>query len=664
MQKVLLLIFLSLITNFSFAQQIDSTNTCVLKALKYQAYSEFHESITQLDQCLAEKPNDASLYYLRGESAFFLNDRIRMKEDFGKALSLDSTLFNEDVRYFMKIYSDPLFYMKESVDSLIFTELVSELDYRKAYTRKDTLQGTLSRIRNCYDITYQNLRVAIDPESKSIEGRNKITFQMLADADSIQIDLRSNFKVQSILLGKDSVPYSREYNAIFMTLPDRFQKDQTYTIEVNYGGVPRQAPNPPWDGGFVWEEHKGKPYLGVSCEHLGASVWWPTKDHLSEKPDSMDIHIQVPDGLEVVSNGNQISVTDLEGPNTDHHWHVSYPINSYNVTFYVVDKFAHFGENYINLSGDTVRIDYYVLEENLERAKEYYSRTTEILDFFEETFGEYPFPNDGLAFVESPYAGMEHQGAIAIGGDYGADGGYQVMEGFDMLVVHELAHEWWGNSISAADLADVWIQEGFATYAEHLFIEHKFGEQAYINAIGDNFSRILNAWPMVGVRGINYNGFLGQDVYCKGAAMLHNLRCLMDDDIQFFHMIKDFHQQYQQTPVDSKDFTKHAQKYTDIDLKPFFKVFLYRAAPPKLEYKYRKKGRQIFLEFQWVDVPYGFQMPIVYSINGFLEREMVTTENLEVSFGKARFFELPNGHYTPIAPSINSFTYFEPHWIQ
>ncbi|MGL1885486.1 MAG: M1 family metallopeptidase [Reichenbachiella sp.] len=664
MKKSLLLFVISLYSVGLFSQAIDSTNSCVKKAMKLENKFKFYKAILQLEKCMVKSPDEAGLYYMAGLNHFWLNHTEEATLNFEKAISIDSTQFEEDNLLFMQYYTDPTVRIKESVDSADFVHLKPELKYRKQYTRKDTLQGLLTPVRDCFDITYHNLTVRINPEDKFIRGNNKITFQAVDHSDSIQIDLFAELEVLAIMEAEDSLSFRREHNAIFIQMSETLIPNQSYTIEIIYEGVPRTAPKPPWDGGFVWKEHNEQPYLGVSCEHLGASAWWPTKDHLSEKPDSMDIHIQVPDGLEVVSNGQQVEVRDLEGGYTDHHWHVSYPINNYNVTFYVADKWVNWQDEMINVSGDTMVIDYYVLEENLDTARAYYKKTKDIVQFFEKTFGPYPFPLDGLAFIESPYAGMEHQGAIAIGGEYGADEGYDVVNGYDRLVVHELAHEWWGNSISSADMADVWLQEGFATYSEYLFVEHLSGEQAYLDAVSDGMYYIVNAWPLVGNRGVNFNGFLGQDVYSKGAALLHNLRCLMGNDEMFFKMIKEFHQKYQQKPLRSEDFINHAQQYVSTSLKAFFEVFLYQENPPMLEYGFEHIDRNLTLWYEWVNVPPGFKMPILLSMDGWTVRILVTDERESVGYFNVGNFGLPNPNDPPYAPAHNSFTYYQSKWIR
>jgi aminopeptidase N len=656
------LFFLLLFVSFQFSihgQTNKKITSCIKKIHNYSDKFEYYKALEKCNTCIEKDINSAQLYFERGRIKYWLNLMNAASQDFDKALTIDSSIFNADIIESMRWVCDTTFIIENITDSLIFPLLNPELNYRKAYTKADTMRGMLRPERTCFDVVYENLTVKVMPESKSIEGSNEITFKALNDSKVIQLDLFDYMEVEEISLNGKALNYSRLYNAIFITFDENLEKDKYYTIVVSYKGIPREAPNPPWDGGFVWKKNGDRYFTGVTCEHLGASSWWPNKDHLSDKPDSMDINILAPSGYDVIANGNLLNKT--EGPDgfTNFQWHVSYPINNYNVTFYIGD-FVNFNETYSNSENQKVAIDYYVLPQNLEKAKKYYSGTKRIVSVFEELFGDYPFPKDGLAFIESPFSGMEHQSAIAIGGDYGKDSVYSMVGKYDLLVVHETAHEWWGNAVAIEDIADVWINEGFATYAEHLFIEKEFGNNEYIEAVGENMFDILNIWPVVGKRDINYDAFLGEDVYGKGAAMLHSLRCVFDDDESFFLMIKEFYINSTMKINTTNDFIEHAKKYTSKELNGFFEVFLYQSAPPTLEYSYQLKHGKFRIKYKWVNVPDDFEMPFLIVFNfGQGIRVPCSTKQGELTISNVKdFYIFCQADFDSAIDTKNSFTYF------
>lgn len=659
MRLILIVIYLLGFFPSLIAQQKEDTPSCLKKVEKYINDSDYYKALTACDKCIKKNQNLSQLYYKRGLINLYLNHRYQAASDFQKALSLGSFKAESDIEDLMRFYSDTTFIIKNITDSLVFAELQPELDYRRGYTMADTLQGMLRPERTCFDVVYENLTVKVLPETKMIEGSNEITFRAMAPSKTIQVDLFDNYEILDITYSSKSLEYSRLHHAIFITFDEELEKGRTYTVSIKYRGMPREAPNPPWDGGFVWKKNGDRHFLGVSCEHLGASSWWPNKDHLSDKPDSMDINILAPSGYDVVANGNLLDQKEESDGFTRFQWHVSYPINNYNVTFYIGD-FVNFSESYLNTHNKTVDIDYYVLERNLPKAQKYYADTRKIITVFEDLFGDYAFPNDGLAYVESPFAGMEHQSAIAIGGDYGKDSIYSMIGSYDRLVIHETAHEWWGNAVAVADMADIWISEGFATYSEHLFVEREFGEEKYIETVADNMSGVMNIWPMVGRRNVNFDAFLGQDVYSKGAAMVHNLRCIFDNDEEFFKMIKDFYALSKLKTSNSQDFVVHASQYTSKELDGFFKVFMDQKNPPTLEYTYHLRSGKFYLKYRWTNVPNDFEMPFLIVFNGLYgERIEASTTFQEVNFDNVKNFYLPNPLYHDTGVNTkNAFTYY------
>lgn len=396
-------------------------------------------------------------------------------------------------------------------------------------TRADTLRGALSPERTCYDVRWYHLDVTIDPSTKRIDGSTTIRFTGVQESQRLQVDLFANMDLKAITLdGGASLPFTREFGAVFVSLPRPLKPGETHDLIVEYGGEPRVAPRAPWDGGFIWtKDSSGNPWVAVTCQGTGASLWWPTKDHQADEPDSMLITVNVPPGLEDVSNGRLRSVTRLPGGWMRYEWAVTYPINNYDVTVNV-GKFAHFADMYYG--ADTLTLDYCVLPEHLEAAQRQFQQVKPMLACFERDFGPYPFPRDGYKLVESPHLGMEHQTAVAYGN--GFHNGYRRTSSsryglmFDFIIVHESAHEWWGNSVTSKDIADMWIHESFGAHAEALFVECSWGYNAMLDYVNSKKGQVGNRSPIIGMYGVNNKG--SGDMYPKGSLMLHTFRGVLD----------------------------------------------------------------------------------------------------------------------------------------
>lgn len=481
-------------------------------------------------------------------------------------------------------------------------------EYKQIFTSDDSLRGLLSDIRDCYDVNYYDLDIKFNIKDKSISGSNTIYFKLLNKSQKLQFDAHRQLNISKISMANfGSLNFERLNDVIIINLPNNIPTG-FYNIKIEYNGTPANAINPPWEGGFIWKKHKGKTWAGVTCEHLGASFWWPCKDHPSDEPDSMRTHFTVPNNLEIVSNGNLESVTIPDKNLKTYNWKISYPINTYNVTFYI-GNFVHYTTP-LTTSFGTQYLEHYVLPKNLKKAKKHYPIEEEIVTFYEKVFGEFPFKKDGFCLVESPYEGMEHQTAIAIGTKYGKEKRYVKVKD-DYLIIHEAAHEWWGNSVTANDMAHAWIQEGFATYAELLFIENKYGHDAYIEETMIKEFGVFNFWPVVGNENVNDNTFISGDIYDKGALFLHSLRSTIDDDTIFFKIIKTFAERYKYKMVVTNDFLSIVNEFTQQDYSSFFKSYLYQTDVPTLEYSYNldPSNDKIIFKYKWTNVPTDFKMP-------------------------------------------------------
>ena len=489
---------------------------------------------------------------------------------------------------------------------ILFLSLFSVKSICQEFSLSDSLRGSLSSYRSCYDVYYYDLNVTIDDKNKElINSYTDFYITSLEDFDNIQIDLFSNLEINSIVFNKTKLNFKRKFNAVFIDFSEIIKKGENVKFRVNYDGKPREAVNPPWDGGFSWDYDKNKnPWIGVSCQGLGASSWWPCKDHQSDEPDSMRITCTVRSPLKVVSNGKLISNKSgydlkLKSKVNTSSWFVSYPINNYNVTLCAAD-YAHFRDYYLSNS-DTLFLDYYVLTYNETKAKEHFKQVKPMLECFEEYFGQYPFINDGFSLVETPYLGMEHQSAIAYGNNYlpGYNGNKNFIAGldFDYIIVHETGHEWWGNSITTNDIADMWIHEGFCTYSEVIYVECMYGYETMLEYVNNQKRFVRNDKPIVGPYNVNKKG--SNDMYQKGSLMLHTLRNLINDDELWFSILKGISIDFKYKVLDGKDIIEYINRKVDFDLSLFFNQYLFNSKIPILEYKIQKEGREYVLLYRW-----------------------------------------------------------------
>ena len=499
---------------------------------------------------------------------------------------------------------------------LLFISLISLEIFPQDFNRSDSLRGNLSSFRSCYDVNYYDLNIVIDDKNKKISNSfNIIHFTALDNFQSLQIDLFSNLNILGIEFENTLLSFTRDYNAVFIDFPRVILNDEILSFTVYYNGEPREAVNPPWDGGFSWENDSNSlPWIGVSCQGLGASSWWPCKDHQSDEPDSMKITCSVRKPLKVISNGNLINDTvvynkDLNSLTTKSSWFVSYPINSYNVTLCIGD-YTHFNDIYVNQK-DTLDLDYYVLSYNKKKAMEHFNQVKPMLACFEKYFGPYPFWSDGYALVETPYLGMEHQSAIAYGNNFlpGYNGNTKFTAGFDFdyIIIHETGHEWWGNSITTNDIADMWIHEGFCTYSEVLYVECIYGYNAMLEYVNNQKKSVRNDKPIVGPYNVNTRG--SNDMYQKASLMLHTLRSVIDNDSLWFALIEGISYEFKHKTIDGVDVINYINLMIKRDLSTFFNQYLYNKNLPVLEYKIQSNGTDYSLMYRW-DAINDFKMRI------------------------------------------------------
>lgn len=482
------------------------------------------------------------------------------------------------------------------------------------FTRQDTLRGSITSEREWWDLNYYHLNVKVDPAEKFIEGHNIVRYKVLEDAEVLQIDLQEPMQITSITQDGKKLKFTSEGNAHFIKLKKKQVPGEFNELKIEYSGHPKEAVRAPWDGGFSWKQDaNGNPFVATSCQGLGASVWWPNKDHMYDEVDSMRISVTVPKDLMDVSNG-KLEKVDENGDHKTYHWFVANPINNYGVNVNI-GNYVHFGEKYEGENG-TLDVDYYVLPENLEKAKVQFAQAPMMLRAFEHWFGPYPFYEDGFKLVEVPYLGMEHQSSVTYGNQY--ENGYlgRDLSGtgwglkFDFIIIHEAGHEWFANNITYKDIADMWVHEGFTAYSENLYLDYHFGKKASAEYVIGTRANIRNDSPIIGPYGVNQGG--SGDMYYKGANILHTLRQLVEDDEEWRQILRGLNKDFYHQTVTTRQIEDYISKKSGKDLSAFFNQYLRTTMIPKLEYKL--EGNSI--SYRYVDVVEDFDMPIRVFVDG------------------------------------------------
>ncbi len=481
---------------------------------------------------------------------------------------------------------------------------------KEIYSKADSLRGELTPLRTCYDIQYYHLDVKVDIANKFISGSNLFKFQAVDRFNKLQFDLFDNLSVDKVEYKGKELPFTREYNAVFVDFPEYIEKGKLDSFTVYYSGNPIQATRAPWDGGFDWKkDSKGKPWVATACQGLGASVWWPNKDHQSDEVNSMLISVAVPNEVMNISNGRLIKTEKLKDGYTKYHWKVENPINNYNVALNIGD-YAHVEETYQGEEGP-LTMDYYVLKENLDKIDHLKKNAKETLEAFEHWFGPYPFYKDGYKLVETAHLGMEHQSAIAYGNKYlngylGNDGsrtGWGLK--WDFIIVHESGHEWFGNNITARDLGDMWIHESFTNYSEALFIDYFYGKEASQAYVNGNRRGIQNDIPLQGPYNVNKEG--SGDMYNKGGVLHNMIRTMIDDDDKWREILRGLNEHFYHATVDYQDILNYMSEKSGINLSKTFEQYIQTKSIPTLEIIQNSPG--VFM-IRWISEVKGFDMPV------------------------------------------------------
>ena len=482
-------------------------------------------------------------------------------------------------------------------------------------TRQDTLRGSITPEREWWDLTYYHLDIKVDPDKKFISGSNTVGYKVLKSNKMMQIDLQEPMKITSVEADGKSLKFNREGNAYFIELKQKQKKNDINYVKINYEGFPKEAIRAPWDGGLSWtRDDNGNHFIATSCQGLGASVWWPNKDHMYDEVDSMLISVNVPKNLTNVSNGRLRKVTEHKNDTKTFDWFVTNPINNYGVNINIGD-YVSFSEVYKGEKGD-LDIDNYVLSYNLEKAKEQFKQVPMMIEAFEHWFGPYPFYEDSFKMVEVPYLGMEHQSSITYGNKY--QNGYlgRDLSGsgwglkFDYIIIHEGGHEWFANNITYKDIADMWVHEGFTCYSENLYVDYFFGKKASAEYVIGTRRGISNRKPIIGQYDINREG--SGDMYSKGANLLHTIRQLAKDDEVWRQTLRGLNKEFYHSTVTTGEIEEYISKSIGMDLSKVFDQYLRDFRVPIFEYEIING----VLMYRWNNVIDGFDMPIEVIIDG------------------------------------------------
>ena len=484
------------------------------------------------------------------------------------------------------------------------------------FTLQDYLRGSITPERAWWDVLHYRLSLEVFPEEKTLKGSNEITFKTLRSASRMQIDLQEPLKVTRVALGGEELKFEREGNVYWIAFPKPPKTGSEHKVLVEYEGKPTESKRPPWSGGLTWtKDDNDKHFIATTCQGIGASIWWPNKDHCYDEPDQgMDIVITVPADLSAVSNGRLLKTEDQPNDRKTFHWQVKNPINNYAVNMNIGD-YIHLSDKYDGEKGQ-LDVEYWVLRGQRELAEKHFREAPRTLEAFEHWFGPYPFYEDSYKLVVVPYLGMEHQSSVTYGN--GFQNGYRGRDlsktgvglKFDFIIVHESGHEWFGNNITAKDIADMWVHEGFTNYSENLFVNYHFTKKEAEDYVIGCRDLVTNKTPIIGVYNVNKSG--SSDMYYKGGNMLHTIRNVIDDDEKWRNILRGLNSQFRHQTVTTQQIEDYVSQQAGIDLSCVFDQYLRTTMIPEL--KYSIDGSE--LSFHFENVVEDFSVRVRVNIDG------------------------------------------------
>ena len=505
---------------------------------------------------------------------------------------------------------------KNTIAIIIVILLTASLDAQTVtFTHQDTLRGSVTPERAWWDLKYYHLDITVNPADSTIKGTNTVTYKVIRPFGKMQIDLQEPMILNSATIDNRQLKFNREGNLYWIEIEEKQVPGEIYSIVLSFGGKPKVSTRPPWVGGITWKKDKnGNPFIASACQGDGASLWWPCKDHMYDEPDSMLISVNVPDNLMDVSNGRLRNVESKPDKTKTYNWFVSNPINNYGVNINIGD-YVHFSEVYKGERGN-LDCDYYVLRDNLEKAKEQFRQVPMMLAAFEYWFGPYPFYDDGYKLVEAPYLGMEHQSSVTYGN--GFKNGYLGTDlsrtgwglKFDFIIVHESGHEWFANSITYKDVADMWVHESFTNYSENLYVEYHYGKEAGSEYVIGCRRNIKNDRPIIGKYDVNKSG--SGDMYYKGGSMLHTIRQIINDDEKWRGILRGLNRDFYHQVVTGEQIENYLIEKTGMNLTSVFDQYLRDSRLPDFEYYIQDN----LLTYRYNNCIETFDMPLKIFING------------------------------------------------
>jgi aminopeptidase N len=585
----------------------------LLSTLGLVACGAQDRTLTLLDS-VSQAPIPGALVYSEGE-------RSVLRSDVGGVVALPAGYGASGIRVHAKNYRPRQLAAAEAsgVALLEFDEtLVNPVEGRLVFDRADSLRGTYGPFRENNDLLSYDLNLKVDVAERFLSGWNTIQFKMLEDGDRIQLDLFENMSIDSIMFRGSALPYSREFNAVFVDFPDGLRESENYSIDFHYSGHPTESGR---FGGFTFaQDSLGNPWIFTACQNIGASLWWPNKDQQPDEVDSMTINVTVPSDLVDASNGRLMAVEDLGDGTTEYRWKVHYPINNYSVSVNI-GKYDHFSDTLGALS-----LDFYPLPYHLEDAQRQFAQAKPMVQCFSDRFGEYPFMEDGYKLVEVPYSGMEHQSAVTYGNGFingygGRDWtGVDISPRFDFIIIHESGHEWFGNSVTANDVSDAWIHEGWDTWAEAVYVECLWGYEDAITYVNGYQEKVGNRAPIIGPTGVNH--WPTQDQYFKGALFMNTLRHVVGDEDAWWAVIREYTEHFKYQNIWTTDVINFFNANLDRDFRPIFQQYLYYPSLPVLQLEFTEDQ----VRFRWKTDVEDFDMPLKVRRGGVLHTIHPTTE--------------------------------------
>jgi len=508
------------------------------------------------------------------------------------------------------------------------TNSFGQNDTEKQLRRQATLRGSITPERAWWDLKHYHLSVSLDPKSKSLNGSNVVDFTAIKAGDKLQIDLQEPLEITKVSHENRELEFKREGNVYWITFANEIPKGANHQLLIEYGGTPVESKNPPWSGGVSWKkDDKGNDFIATACQGIGASIWWPCKDHGYDEPDDgMKISVTVPENLTAVSNGRlEKTESNADAKTKTFHWVVTQPINNYCVNLNI-GNYVNFSEKIQGEAGE-LDLDYWVLKHDREKAAKQFVEAPRVIKAFEYWFGKYPFYEDSYKLVQVPYLGMEHQSSVTYGNGFkngyrGRDlSGTGVGMKFDFIIVHESGHEWFGNNISMKDAADMWIHESFTNYSENLFVEYFFTQKEAEDYVIGCRKNVRNDTPIIGTYNQNKSG--SGDMYYKGGNMLHTIRHIIDNDIKWRSILRGLNSTFYHKTVTTQQIEDYISQQSGIDLSKVFEQYLRTTNIPKLVFS--TDGKKVTYKFE--NVVDGFSMPIKVFVNGELTLLTATDSN-------------------------------------